>query len=36
MYVKIIDLVWTANLLMIVRPYKVKLAVVRIISPILG
>jgi hypothetical protein len=36
MYVEIVDLVWTANLLMIVRPYKVELAVVHIISPISG
>jgi hypothetical protein len=36
MYVEIIDLVWTANRLMIVRPYEVELVVVRIITSILG
>jgi hypothetical protein len=36
MYIEIIDLVWTTNHLMIVRPYEVELAVVRIITSILG
>jgi hypothetical protein len=34
MFVEIVDLVWTANHLMIVRPYEVELAVVRIITSI--
>jgi hypothetical protein len=36
MYIEIVDLVWTANRLMIVRPDEVKLAVVCIITSILG
>jgi hypothetical protein len=31
-----VDLVWTANRLMIVRPYEVELTVVRIITLFLG
>jgi hypothetical protein len=36
MFVEIVDLVWTTNHLMIVRPYEVELAVVRIITSISG
>jgi hypothetical protein len=34
MYIEIIDLIWTTNRLMIVRPYEVELVVVCLITSI--